>query len=211
MAAHRAATQCSLASGDTTLTDEPSRNDDAAADDPRRLWSNDYVEKMESLLGKSVCRQLAIFPLPDDFILSVIVPVYNENGTVSGVVDRLRQTGIPMEIVMVDDGSTDGTSEAIDDLQTVEGVKVCHHPVNRGKGAAIRTGIGMATGQIIVIQDADQEYDPNDFRFLLQPLLLWLVQSPLKGLPRESLDLLCLVLCLKLVQVQCLSLCFFPV
>jgi glycosyltransferase involved in cell wall biosynthesis len=126
---------------------------------------------MESLLGKSVCRQLSIFTLPDGFVLSVIVPIYNENGTVGGVVERLRQTGIPMEIIMVDDGSTDGTSEALDELLPAEGVKVCHHRVNRGKGAAIRTGIGMATGQIVVIQDADQEYDPNDFRFLLQPLL----------------------------------------
>jgi glycosyltransferase involved in cell wall biosynthesis len=171
VAAHRAATQCSLASGDTTLTDEPSRNDDAAADDPRRLWSNNYVKEMESQLGKSVCRQLSIFSLPDDFVLSVIVPIYNENGTVSGVVERLKQTGIPMEIIMVDDGSTDGTSEALDEFQSVDGVKICHHPVNRGKGSAIQTGISMATGQIVVIQDADQEYDPNDFRFLLQPLL----------------------------------------
>ncbi|MAI32056.1 MAG: glycosyl transferase [Rhodopirellula sp.] len=126
---------------------------------------------MESQLGKSVCRQLSIFSLPDDFILSVIVPIYNENGTVSGVVERLQQTGIPMEIIMVDDGSTDGTSEALDEYVSTAGVRICHHPENRGKGAAIRTGIGMATGQIVVIQDADQEYDPNDFRFLLQPIL----------------------------------------
>ncbi|MGB1813726.1 MAG: glycosyltransferase family 2 protein, partial [Rubripirellula sp.] len=160
MTAQRASTQSSLASSDTTLTDEPSHTDDSAANDPRRLWSNDYVNEMESQLGKSVCRQLAIFSLPDDFILSVIVPIYNENGTVSGVVERLKKTGIPMEIIMIDDGSTDGTSEALDEFQEVDGIKICHHAENRGKGAAIRTGIGMATGQIVVIQDADQEYDP---------------------------------------------------
>jgi len=140
-------------------------------DDPCRLWSPEYVEEMESTLGKSVCRQLAIFPLPDDFLLSVIVPVYNENGTVSGVVDRLRNTGIPMEIIMVDDGSLDGTGEAVEQLGSADDVKVVHHETNRGKGAAIRTGIGIATGHVIAIQDADQEYDPSDFRFLLQPIL----------------------------------------
>ncbi len=153
------------------LADETTLNDDSATDDPQRLWSKKYVREMESLLGKPACRQLAIYTLPDDFLLSVIVPIYNENGTVSAVVERLHQTGLPMEIILVDDGSTDGTAEALDEFQSVEGIQVCHHPSNRGKGAAIRTGIDMATGQVIVIQDADQEYDPNDFRALLQPLL----------------------------------------
>ena len=86
------------------------------------------------------------------------------------VVDRLRDTGMPMQIILVDDGSSDGTGKAMDDL-TGDDLVVMKHEKNRGKGAAIRTGITAATGDVIVIQDADREYDPTDFRYLLQPIL----------------------------------------
>ncbi len=140
-------------------------------DDPRRLWTNAYVQDMNALLGQSVCRQLAIFALPPQFQLSVIVPVFNESQTVSGVIERLRDTGMPMQIILVDDGSSDGTSEAVDQFDHDDDVIVFHHDTNRGKGAAIRTGIAAASGDVIVIQDADREYDPSDFRYLLQPIL----------------------------------------
>ena len=126
---------------------------------------------MKSLLGESVCRRLAIYELPDRFVLTVIVPVYNEASTVLGVVDRLRCTGLPMQIVLVDDGSTDGTADTLQQVSGEDDIVVCTHEVNRGKGAAIRTALDAATGDVIVIQDADREYDPTDFRYLLQPIV----------------------------------------
>ncbi|QEF98475.1 Undecaprenyl-phosphate 4-deoxy-4-formamido-L-arabinose transferase [Stieleria maiorica] len=134
-------------------------------------WRTDYVRKMRSELGRDVCRKLAIFELPEGFLLSVVVPVFNESGTVAAVVDRLRATGLPLQIILVDDGSKDGTLEAMSSLEQDPDVIVIAHEKNRGKGAAIRSGFERATGDIVVIQDADREYDPSDFRDLLQPLV----------------------------------------
>lgn len=137
----------------------------------RALWSREYVQRMCSLLGGDACRKLAIFELPSGFLLSVVVPVFNESGTVASVVDRLRATGIPMQIILIDDGSKDGTLQAMSRLASDPDVTVIAHEQNRGKGAAIRSGFEQASGDIVVIQDADREYDPSDFRYLLQPLL----------------------------------------
>ncbi|HXY92238.1 MAG TPA: glycosyltransferase family 2 protein [Acidimicrobiia bacterium] len=104
--------------------------------------------------------------------LSVIVPVYDERNTVVEVVRRMRAVDIPLdrEIVLVDDGSTDGTGAVLQQL-TDSTVRVVHHPQNRGKGMAIRSGLEQVTGDLVLIQDADLEYDPEDWPKLLAPVL----------------------------------------
>ncbi len=136
-----------------------------------RWFSIGYVEEMQRFLGPNACRRLAIFALPPGFVLSVIVPVYNECATVDAVLTKLRNTGLPLEIILVDDGSNDGSSDILTRYGEVDNVTLIRHPHNRGKGAAIRSAIAVATGDVIVIQDADSEYDPDDIRGLLQPII----------------------------------------
>ena len=101
--------------------------------------------------------------------LSVLIPCYNERQTILEVVRRVKAIGLDVEIIIVDDGSTDGTREI---LQSLNGdrFKVVLHDRNRGKGAAIRTALPLVTGDVVVVQDADLEYDPQDLGSLVEPI-----------------------------------------
>lgn len=107
--------------------------------------------------------------------LSIIIPVYNEEATIENVIRSVSAVPIPLrrEIVVVDDFSTDGTRDLLSRLQAPAGtsLRVLMHDQNRGKGAAIRTGLAQVTGDIVLVQDADLEYDPRDYPRLLEPIL----------------------------------------
>jgi glycosyltransferase involved in cell wall biosynthesis len=105
-----------------------------------------------------------------DLKLSVIIPCYNEKDTVEEIIRRVRAVGLAHEIVLVDDGSTDGTRDVLAGIAPSDDLKIILHERNMGKGAAVQTGFRSATGDIFLIQDADLEYDPRDYPILLKPL-----------------------------------------
>jgi glycosyltransferase involved in cell wall biosynthesis len=100
----------------------------------------------------------------------VIIPAYNEIHTIREIIRRVVAVEVADEIIVVDDGSTDGTRQALMELDGREKVRVLYHERNQGKGAAIRTGIQHASGEVIIIQDADLEYDPREYEALLRPI-----------------------------------------
>ena len=111
------------------------------------------------------------FELPFRFKLSVVIPVYNEERTISRVLAHVKALPVTTEIIVVNDCSTDGTKKVLDDLAGPLRLEVIHKPKNEGKGAALRTGFRHASGDVVVVQDADLEYDPRDILPLLQPIL----------------------------------------
>src|SRR5919198_308195 len=122
--------------------------------------------------------------------ISVVIPCYNEHHTIREVIRRVQVTPFDKEIIIVDDGSTDGTREVLASL-TDDNVRILYQGCNCGKGAALRRGFGQATGDVILIQDADLEYNPADYPLLLQPIQDGLADvvygSRFQGYPRRVL------------------------
>jgi glycosyltransferase involved in cell wall biosynthesis len=103
-------------------------------------------------------------------MISVVIPVFNERDTISVLLDKVRATPFEKEIIVVDDGSTDGTRDVLAQ-EAAKGVRVVLHEVNRGKGAALRTGFSQVRGDVVIVQDADLEYNPAEYGRLLEPIL----------------------------------------
>ena len=104
-------------------------------------------------------------------MLSIVIPIYNERKTINELVRRVQAVDYDKEIILVDDASTDGTQDFLKEYEQLEKFKVVYKTKNEGKGSALRTGFEKAVGEIIVVQDADLEYDPTDYPVLLKPIL----------------------------------------
>jgi glycosyltransferase involved in cell wall biosynthesis len=128
------------------------------------------IEILQRLLGPVACRQLGLYPIPEGFKLSVVIPVYNEKQWVRELVRRVQAVPIPKEIILVDDCSTDGTRDILRELESDE-IHVIYQPKNQGKGAALREGFRHVRGDVVVVQDADLEYNPAEYPRLIQPIL----------------------------------------
>jgi glycosyltransferase involved in cell wall biosynthesis len=137
---------------------------------PLATTPEERVRVLQRLLGEPACRQLGIYPLPEGFKVSVVIPVYNEERWVEELVRRVQAVPIPKEIIIVDDCSTDGTREVLGRLESAE-VRVHCQAFNQGKGAALREGFKHATGDVVIVQDADLEYDPAEYPRLIQPII----------------------------------------
>src|SRR5262245_40768151 len=112
------------------------------------------------------------YPPESTPLLSVVIPVYNEIGTIEHILAAVRAVGLETEIIVVDDFSSDGTRDRLKNIaQSDNCLRIFYHEFNQGKGAALRTGFAAATGRFVIVQDADLEYDPNEFPHLLMPLL----------------------------------------
>lgn len=127
---------------------------------------------LHQLLGEPACRQLGIYPIPPEFKLSVVIPVYNEERWIREVIRRVQQVPIPKEMIVVDDCSTDNTRTILRELESEHpNLRLFFQPHNQGKGAALREGFKHAVGDVVLVQDADLEYDPAEYPRLIQPIL----------------------------------------
>lgn len=157
----------SLPTGVTPLVSPPSAGTAAPAD-------RDSIERVEELLSTTelaVARAEEEVAWTESFTLSVLIPVFNERSTIEEIVRRVQAVGLRTQLVIVDDHSTDGTRDVLEKLAHKPDVHVFFHETNRGKGASLRTALAHAQGDLVVIQDADLEYDPNDYLRLVEPIV----------------------------------------
>ena len=160
------------------MSDQPNNNQNSNSDQPPH-----YFKELLSRLD--VCTELVHAELEEyrnasfgsdpskrtDYLLSVVIPVYNELNTIGRILSRVASLNLNLELVIVDDFSTDGTREILEQIQDLPRVTVILKEKNEGKGAALRTGFEPVSGDYVVVQDADLEYNPSDIPMLLQPLL----------------------------------------
>ena len=142
-----------------------------------RPWSAQWYDQQTRTIGESACRQLGFYVIPAEMRLSVVIPVYNEEKTLRVLVDKVRQVPIRKELILIDDCSKDRTRDVLKALEAEGGqddfnrIRIFFHDVNQGKGAALKTGFSHVEGDIVIIQDADLEYDPAEYPRLLQPIV----------------------------------------
>jgi glycosyltransferase involved in cell wall biosynthesis len=129
------------------------------------------VEQWQQWLGAAVAHRLGMYRIPPELRLSVLVPAYNEEGTIAEIIRRIRAVPIPKEVIVVEDGSSDGTRQVLESMQGEPDLRIFFHPQNCGKGAALRTAMSHVTGDIVIIQDADLEYNPEEYPQLIRPIV----------------------------------------
>jgi glycosyltransferase involved in cell wall biosynthesis len=158
-----------------TVGGQPVRNPDSGVDESQPAGDNRGPTgiQLSDMLPKPTNYDIPPleYSLPANFKLSIVIPVYNEERTIREILARVAALPVPKEIIVVDDCSKDSTREILRDLDGVSDLHVIFKPQNEGKGAALRTGFKQATGDIVVVQDADLEYDPRDILPLLKPIL----------------------------------------
>ncbi len=147
----------------------PSKADESAVS--RASTTLESIDDLQRELDQGEVTGELSFALPPSFLLSIVVPVYNEKNTIARVIRTLHDLPLPIEVIAVDDGSTDGSIAELHSLnQEFPGMRVCIQEKNQGKGAALRRGFQEATGSHVMVQDADLEYNPHDIPSLIEPL-----------------------------------------
>ena len=155
----------------------PARSAETAPVDPQAVArlnaSLDRLQRLSDLLALEDNYEPAVcdYAVPKGFRLTIVIPVYNEERTIRRLLGRVAAVPLPKEIIVVDDASTDGTRKALAQIDRIPELHIISKPHNEGKGAALRTAFRRASGDVVVVQDADLEYDPRDIVPLVKPIV----------------------------------------